>query len=191
MRRVWRRSSSGRWRARIGRRDGAGGVGGRSRVDELGEAGAQEASVGASEEEGGPEAEVGDPIAVALGAPLDEPVEAQLAELVAEPALAELVRSEPEERREVGSQIASSEAGRLEPEDDKRRQEGLGPLIGEPEGRRPLAVDLAGLGEPSRGRLAEGRIVADSLDVEETSVAVCADLPQDRSRPHMSSCNGS
>ena len=89
------------------------------------------------------EAELGDPVAVGSGDALDEPVEAQPAELVAEPALAEVVRAEPEERRQAGSQVAGGEAGRLEPEDDKRREEGLGPLIGEPQGGRSLTIDLA------------------------------------------------
>ena len=58
------------------------------------------------------------------------------------------------------------ETGRLQPEDDERGQQLLGPLVGEPQGRRSLAVDEGGLGEPAECRVAEDRIVADSLDVQ-------------------------
>lgn len=58
----------------------------------------------------------------------------------------------------MASQIAISEAGRLEPEDGERREEGLRPLISEPDGGCSLAVGLAWLGEPGKGRLAEGRV---------------------------------
>ena len=40
---------------------------------------------------------------MASGDPLDQPVEAEPAELVAEPTLAEFVRGEAQERRELGS----------------------------------------------------------------------------------------
>jgi len=67
-------------------------VGGELRIDELGESGTDEASVGAGEEESCSETEVGDPVAVAPRDPLDEAVEAEPAEFVAEPALAQLIR---------------------------------------------------------------------------------------------------
>lgn len=105
-------------------------------------------------------------------------MQAQPAQLIADTALAELIGIESQQRREMATQVASGEAGRLKAEDDQRREECLGPLIGEAQCRGALAVDLTGLGKAGEGRLTEGRIVADSLDVEQTSIGLSADLPQ-------------
>ncbi len=70
-------------------------------------------------------------------------MEGEPTEFVAQPALAEVVRAEPEERREVGSQVAGGETGRLEPEDDERGEERLGPLIGEPHRLTVLSAAVA------------------------------------------------
>lgn len=97
-------------------------VGRGSRVEQLGEAWSDEARVGAREEAGGAEAELGDPVAMAVGHALDEPVEAQPAQLLG---------IEPQQWGQMAAQVASGEAGRLQAEDDQRRQQRLGALIGE------------------------------------------------------------
>jgi len=77
--------------------------------------------------------------------------------------LAELRRGEP-----VGQ----------EPEDHQRTEQRLDPRVGEPQGRNPLVGDHLGALDLPQGRFAEGAVVAELLDVEETSVGVEADLPQ-------------
>lgn len=117
-------------------------VGGRSVIAELGQAGADQAGVGAGEEQGGPKAKPGDPVTVAPRDALDEPAEAEPAELVAEPALAELVGTKADEGRQVPPEVSRPERGGLQPKDDERLQQRLDPLVGEaqgghPAGRRP------------------------------------------------------
>ena len=113
-------------------------------MDELGQAGSDGPGVGMGEEEGRPEPEVGDAIAVAPGDALDEPMEPEPTEFVAEPALAELFGRQAEERRKIIRQVGGPEAVRLETEDDQCREQGLHPGVGEAERRGPLAADLAG-----------------------------------------------
>ena len=63
-------------------------------------------------------------------------------------------------------------------EHDHGAEKGMHPRVGESQGRSTLAADDGGLADLAEGDVADGRVVADSLDVEETSVGSEADLPE-------------
>jgi hypothetical protein len=88
-----------------------------------------------------------------------------------------LAGTEAQQGREVLAQVAIGEPGRLETEDDQSREEGLDALLFEAQGRGPLAIDLDGTGDLRERRFTELAIVADSLDVEQTSIGAEADRP--------------
>ena len=82
-----------------------------------------------------------------LWGPLDEPVEAESAKLVAEPALVEASGRSPRSGARWARRSAALKPAGCEAEDDERREQRLGPRVGEAEGRDALAVDLAWLGQ--------------------------------------------
>ena len=70
-----------------------------------------------------------------------------------------------------------------EPEDDEHAEGSLDARIGEAQRRDPLVGDHLRPLHPGDGRVAEDAVVVESLDAEETSVGVEADLPQDGEVP--------
>ena len=131
--------------------------------DDLGQAGAEEAGVGASEEERGAASVRGELVAVGPWEPLDQAVEAESAEVVGHPARGELAGSEAQQWREQFAQVAVGEPRGQEAEDDQRREERLDALLLEAERGGALAVDRDGLGDLRERRLTEMAIVADPL----------------------------
>ena len=113
-----------------------------------------------------------------VGEPLDEAVETETAEVVGHPALGKLAGSEAQEWSEVLAQVAVGEPRGQETEDDQGREERLDTILLEAEGGGALAVDHDRLGNLSKGVRAEVAIMADPLDVQETSIGPEADLPQ-------------
>ena len=87
--------------------------------DDLSQAGAEEAGVGAGEEEGGVESVPGEAVAVGVWEALDQPVEAEPAEVVGHSARGELAGSEAQQWREVRAQIAVGTPGGQETEEDQ------------------------------------------------------------------------
>ena len=76
------------------------------------------------------------------------------------------------------AQVAIGEPGGEETEDDQGREERLDPILLEAERGGSLAVDRDGLSNLRERRCAEVAIVADPLDVEQTSIGSEADLPE-------------
>jgi len=70
------------------------------------------------------------------------------------------------------------EAVGQQPEDHQGAEQGLDARVREAQGRDPLVGDHLGALHLLQGRFAEGTVVAESLDVEEASVGLEADLPQ-------------
>ncbi len=82
------------------------GVGWGGSRDDLGQTGAEEAGVGAGEEEGATEAVPGEAVAVGVREALDQAVEAEPAEVVGHPARGELAGSKAQQWREVLALVA-------------------------------------------------------------------------------------
>ena len=82
---------------------------GRPGTDEVGDAGIEHAVVQPGEEDRRGEAEVGDVVAQCVRDALDEPVEAEPAQVVGHAALGHGTRGEPEQRGEEFSQVAVGE----------------------------------------------------------------------------------
>jgi len=85
---------------------------------------------------------------------------------------------EAEERSEVLAQVAVGEPVGQETKHDERRQQRLDTGVGEAQSGGALTVDDDGRSDSSEGVFAAPGLVADSLDVQETSVGGEADLPQ-------------
>ena len=115
---------------------------------------------------------------MALGDARDQPVQAEAPEVVSQPPGREGCGGQAEQRGKVRPELGGSESVGQQPEDDERAEEGLDAGIGEAQGREPLIGDHLGALHLLEGCFAEGTVVAESLDVEETSVGLEADLPQ-------------
>src|SRR5258707_12731565 len=87
--------------------------------DDLGQARAEEAGVGAGEEERSMEAVRGEAVAMGAWEPLDQAMQTKASEVVGHPAWGELAGSEAQQWREVLAQVAVGEPRREETEDDQ------------------------------------------------------------------------
>src|ERR1700758_2962140 len=106
-----------------GNGSGTGECGGRCR--------AQEAVIGAGEEQRGAQAEVGDAIAQAVGQAFDEAVQAQAAQLISDGALGDLFWGAAGEGGKMAAQIVATEAVRDLAEQNDCLQELMGARGGE------------------------------------------------------------
>src|ERR1700674_1050937 len=91
---------------------------------------AQDSVIGASEEQRGAQAEVGDAIAEAVGQAFDEAVEAQAAQLISDGALGDLFWGAAGQGGKVAAQIVATEAVRDLAEQNDGLQERMGARVG-------------------------------------------------------------
>ena len=78
----------------------------------------------------------------------------------------------------MSAEIAVGEPVGQEAEHDDGGKQGVDSRVGESECGRALTADDGGSGEVGEGGFTNGGVVADSLDVEETSIGGEADLPE-------------
>ena len=142
-----------------------------------GETGADQAGRGASEEERGSEAELRDLIAVGVGDAFDQTVEPEATQVVAHLALAELLGFDGQERGEVLAQGSVGEASGEQAEEHEGREECEDSRVAEAKPGRALPLDEGGFLDAGEGVFSEAGIVADSLDAQEASIGLEADLP--------------
>src|SRR5262249_27047085 len=74
-----------------------------------------------------------------------------------------------QQRRPVVAQVAVGKTPGQQTKHQQRTQERLYGSVSETEGAGPLTVDHDGLIDPTEGVLAEGTVLADALDVQQTS----------------------
>ena len=110
--------------------------------------------------------------------PCDEAVQAQAPQLVRHPPGRDRARGQPEQRRERRAEIVVTPAVGQQPKHHQQAQERLDDGVGEPQGGRSLPLDGHRPGDPGERRFTDRAVVADPLDVQETSVGLKADLPQ-------------
>ena len=110
--------------------------------------------------------------------PRDETVEAQAPQLVRHSPGWERVRGQAEQRPQGCPEFTVAPAIRQQAEDHQQTEQGLDDRVGEAQGGGPLPCDGHWLGDVSERRFADRAVVADPLDVQQTSVGLKADLPQ-------------
>ncbi len=110
--------------------------------------------------------------------PFDEAVEAEPSEVVGHLACGHGLGVDAEEGREVSAEVAVGEPVGQESEHDDGGEQGVDARVAEAERGDALTVEGDGLRDVVERGFADGGVVADSLDVEETSVGVEADLPE-------------
>ena len=74
--------------------------------------------------------------------------------------------------------VAVGETPRQETEHQQRAEQRLHRHVGEPQAAGPLPIDLDRFIDTAERVFADGTVLADPLDVQETSVGLEADLPQ-------------
>src|SRR5579871_2154041 len=146
--------------------------------DHLGQARSQDAVIGAGAEQCCPPAAGGHSVAVGAGHTLDQPVQAQAAQVISHLARGQGFRRLSQKRRPVIAQVAVGKTSGQQTKHQQCTQERLHGAVREAQGASPLFIDRYRLIEPAEGVLAQGAILADRLDVQQTSVGLEADLPQ-------------
>lgn len=150
----------------------------RSIWGDVGQARAQEAGIGASEEESHAPAEVGDLVTVGVRNALDQAMQAQAAQVVGQLSRGQLVWGKAQEGCEQSTQLRIGEPLGQKPKSNQGTEQSLDAWVGKAQGRNPLpgydlrVVDLL------KSLFTQQAIVADLLDVQETSVGGEADEPQ-------------
>ena len=148
--------------------------------EHLGEPVAHDAGVGPGEGEGGSEPEVSQPVAVAALHALDEPMQTESPEVVGHPARGDVAGIDPQQWSDILPQIAIGKPAGLETEDHQGGQQLLHALVVEAKSRDPPTVHLEGSSHLAGSVLTDSAVVGQSLDVQETSVGLEADLAQHR-----------
>ena len=121
---------------------------------------------------------MGDAIAVGSLDPLDESTQPETAELVGHPPLGEFARIEAEQWREIFAEILVGKPVGEETKDQQRAEQGMDKGVPEAHRGDALIVDDQRLREIGDNVVADRAIVADSLDAQEASVGLKADLPK-------------
>src|SRR6185436_2463780 len=129
-------------------------------------------------EHGNPKTERGQLVAVSLGDPFDETVKTKAPEVVCHLALGDLAGVDAKHLSQGLAEIFVGETVDLEGEHNKNAEKRLDPPVIEAERRDSLSIYLERLNDLLERILADCTVVADSLDVEETSVGLEANLPQ-------------
>ena len=128
------------------------------------------------EEQGQTQPGLGDPIPMGPREPRDQAVQAQAPQLIRHPSGRD--GWQPEQRRQVRAEVAVAPAVGQQPKDHQHTEECLDDRVGEAQGGGPLALDGDRAGHAGERDVPDRAVVADPLDVQETSVGVKADLPQ-------------
>ena len=117
-------------------------------------------------------------VAVGVWNAFDDAVKAQAAKVVGHPSDGICGWFDAQQLCQKGSHFLIVEPTELETEYDQNSEQGLHPLVTEPQCRRSLAIHLGRTDYPIESIFADRAIVGNLLDVEETSVGLEAELPQ-------------
>jgi hypothetical protein len=145
---------------------------------DLREARAQEPIIGAGAEEERSTPLPRHPIAMGPSDPLDQAVQAKSPQVVRHLTRCHVVGRLPQQGGPTVPQVAVGETSGQETEHQQRAEQRLHRHVGEPQAAGALPTDLDRFIDTAERVLADGTVLADSLDVEKTSVGVEADPPQ-------------
>src|SRR5579875_672344 len=137
-----------------------------------GQAGTENAVVSAREEERGPQAEFGNPVAVGTRNALDHALKMEPSQLIGHAPWADWLGRLTQERSPVLTQIVIRKAGWQQGEQQQSVPKGLNLGIGEMQGRSPLSSHLAGTVHLLEDFFGQDAIMADP------PIGLEADLPQ-------------
>src|SRR4051794_22125293 len=140
--------------------------------NDLGEAGAQEPIIRAGAEQERPTPLSRHPIAMGPSDPLDQAVQPQAPQVVRHLTRSDVVRRLPQQGSPTVPQVAVGKTSGQETKHQQRPEQGLYRNIGEVQGAGALPIDLDRFIDAAERAFADGTVLADPLDVEETSVGV-------------------
>jgi hypothetical protein len=146
--------------------------------DDVCQTGADHSGIQAGEEESHAPTEVGDLVTMRVGNALDQAMQAQPSQVVSHLAWGQLIWGEAQERRQQRPQVVIGEPLRQKSKGNESIEQGLDAWVSEAQGRHPLSRKRLRLVHLLEGVFSEKAIVADLLDVQETSVSLKADVPQ-------------
>jgi len=135
-----------------------------------GHSGSQSAVVETCVEGGDTQALGSDAISVGLGNAGDQAMEAQASQIVGDPSGRQLPGLVAEQRREMLAHVLVSEGALGEKKQEQDMEQSLDPWVCEAQGRRALVVDSERSLQALEGGLADEAVMADALDVEQTSI---------------------
>jgi len=138
----------------------------------------QRARPDARQEQGEAETGIGAAVPVPLPLPHDQPVQPQPPQVVRDPPRRERLRARPS-----GGATCWRRSRAVKPSGSNRKttsaqEQGEHPRVEKPQRRHALPVDDDRPMHPLHCTLGDGTVVADRLDVQQTSIGVKADLPQ-------------
>src|SRR5262249_38608374 len=154
-----------------------GGDGGCLRHD-LREFGSQQVGIGAGKEERDAQAVRRELVAMAVGNALDDTVQTEPPQIVSHPSGGVMGWIQTQQLRQQLAHFRVGKATYLETENDQHGEQGLHPGVAEFQRGSALAFDRYGPDHLIQGVFANGAVVRDLLDIEQTSVGLKADLPQ-------------
>ena len=143
-----------------------------------GQSGAERAVVELGVEDSGAQALGGDAIAASTRDAFDEAMKTQATQVVGDLSGAALAGPLSQQWSEVLAQILVGECALDEKEQEQDMQESLNAGIGIAQRRRALMVYDDGFLHVLEGNFADEAVMADALDVEQTSIGCKADLAQ-------------
>src|SRR5947208_3479740 len=115
---------------------------------------------------------------MASGQAIDESVQSQAPQIVAQPTRGQLVRTHAQQGGQLWTKVFGAKSSGHEHKHQQGVQERLDPLLPIAQSRDPLILDLNRLVDLRKRRFPQGTVLADLLDVQQTSVGSKADLPQ-------------
>ena len=110
----------------------------------------------------------------------DDAVETESTKVISHPPDGIVGWIESQQLRQKGTHFLIVEPTQLETEDDQDGEQGLHPLVAEPQCRSALSVYFDGTDYLIKGVFADRAIMGNLLDVQKTPVGLEADLPQSR-----------
>src|SRR5512135_3652302 len=140
-----------------------------------GEAGTQDPVIDARAEQRGATTLSGHPIAMGPGDSLDQAVQPQPAQVVAHLPHSHVVGRLAQERGPMAPEIAAGETTGEQSEHQHRAEKGLHGRVREAQTAGSLSADLDRLIDTAERVFAHGTVLADPLDVQETSIGLEAD----------------
>lgn len=146
--------------------------------DDLCQAGTDHSGIQAGEEESHAPTEVGHLVTMRVGNALDQAMQAQPSQVVRHLAWGQLIWGKAQEGCEQHPQFVIGEAQRQKPKGNECAEQGLHAWIGEAQSRDPLPSNRQRLADLLKGIFSQKAIVADLLDVQQTSVGLKTDEPQ-------------
>jgi hypothetical protein len=154
------------------------GAGGCRRFGEFRQPGAEQQKIGAAEEHCDVQSLAGELVSIGFGDALDQTMQSKTTQIVAHASRAIVLGVDAEKAREMRAQLRIRESLRLYAEQHERVEQRLGTRLAEAQRGGALRTYFDGANHLSESVFADGAVVRDGLDAEQTSVGLKADRAQ-------------